>query len=43
MSKNELIKRYGLFIFSLFLSAMGVALTKQGEMGFRLFLQSPMF
>ena len=33
MSKKELIKRYGLFIFSLFLSAMGVALTKQGEMG----------
>ena len=33
MNKKELCKRYILFIVSLFLSATGVALTKQGEMG----------
>lgn len=33
MSKNEIIKRYILFIISLFFSAIGVALTKHGELG----------
>ncbi|MBQ8825150.1 MAG: YitT family protein [Ruminococcus sp.] len=33
MSKNEIIKRYVLFIISLFFSAIGVALTKHGELG----------
>ncbi len=33
MSKQEITKRYALFVFSLFLSALGVALTRQGEMG----------
>ena len=31
--KKELAKRYALFIFSLFVSAVGVALTKKGELG----------
>ncbi|MDE5763831.1 MAG: YitT family protein [Ruminococcus sp.] len=33
MNKKELLKRYILFIASLFISAMGVALTKHGELG----------
>lgn len=33
MSRNELIKRYILFIISLFFSALGVAFTKHGELG----------
>ena len=33
MSKKELIKRYVLFIVSLFFSAPGVAVTKHGELG----------
>ena len=30
---KELIKRYALFIISLFISALGVAITKKGELG----------
>lgn len=33
MKKTELIKRYILFIVSLFFVALGVAVTKKGEMG----------
>lgn len=33
MKKKELIKRYLLFIISLFISALGVAITKRGELG----------
>ena len=33
MSKNELIKRYVLFVISLFFAAIGVAFTKHGELG----------
>ncbi|MCI9369262.1 MAG: YitT family protein [Lachnospiraceae bacterium] len=33
MSKKELAKRYILFIISLFVAAMGVAITKRGELG----------
>jgi len=33
MSVKELAKRYGLFIVSLFISALGVAVTKCGELG----------
>lgn len=33
MGKKELIKRYALFIVSLFVSALGVAITKKGELG----------
>lgn len=33
MSKKELLKRYLLFIISLFFSAFGVAVTKHGELG----------
>ena len=33
MSKKELVKRYILFIISLFFSALGVAFTKKGELG----------
>lgn len=33
MSKKEYAKRYFLFIFSLFISALGVAITKKGELG----------
>lgn len=33
MSKTETAKRYVLFIVSLFFSALGVAFTKQGELG----------
>lgn len=33
MSKKELTKRYILFIISLFFSAIGVAVTKRGELG----------
>lgn len=33
MTKKETLKRYILFIISLFFSAMGVALTKHGELG----------
>ncbi len=33
MSKKELTKRYILFIISLFISALGVAVTKRGELG----------
>lgn len=33
MSKKELIKRYVLCLVSLFVSALGVALTKHGELG----------
>lgn len=32
MTKSELIKRYTLFIISLFFSALGVAFTKHGEL-----------
>lgn len=33
MSKKELFKRYILFIISLFFAALGVAVTKRGELG----------
>lgn len=33
MSKSELVKRYGLFVISLFFAALGVAFTKHGELG----------
>ena len=33
MSRKELIKRYGLFVVSLFFMGLGVALTKHGELG----------
>lgn len=33
MSKNEIRKRYVLFIVSLFFAALGVAFTKHGELG----------
>lgn len=33
MSKNEIIKRYVLFVISLFFAALGVAFTKRGELG----------
>lgn len=33
MSKKELAKRYILFIISLFISGLGVAVTKRGELG----------
>lgn len=33
MNKQELFRRYTLFIISLFFSALGVALTKHGELG----------
>lgn len=33
MNKTEIAKRYGLFIISLFFSALGVAFTKHGELG----------
>ena len=33
MSKKELIRRYSLFVLSLFISALGVAITKKGELG----------
>lgn len=33
MDKKEIFKRYGLFIISLFFSALGVAFTKHGELG----------
>lgn len=33
MSEKELAKRYTLFIISLFFSALGVAITKKGELG----------
>lgn len=33
MNKREIVKRYALFIVSLFFSAMGVALTKHGDLG----------
>jgi len=33
MRKNEIIKRYILFIFSLFFIGVGIALTKHGELG----------
>lgn len=33
MNKKDLFKRYTLFIISLFFSALGVALTKHGELG----------
>ena len=33
MSKKEIAKRYGLFVISLFFSALGVAFTKHGELG----------
>lgn len=33
MNKKELVKRYLLFIISLFFSALGVAFTKHGELG----------
>lgn len=33
MSKTEIIKRYALFVISLFFSALGVAFTKHGELG----------
>ncbi len=33
MTKNEIVKRYVLFIISLFFAAIGVAFTKHGELG----------
>ncbi len=33
MKKDEILKRYILFIISLFFSALGVAFTKHGELG----------
>lgn len=33
MSKNEIAKRYILFVISLFFAALGVAFTKHGELG----------
>lgn len=33
MSKKETVKRYVLFVISLFISALGVAFTKHGELG----------
>ena len=33
MSRKELAKRYGLFIVSLYFAALGVAVTKHGELG----------
>ncbi len=33
MSKKETAKRYVLFVISLFISALGVAFTKHGELG----------
>lgn len=33
MSKNEIAKRYLLFVISLFFAALGVAITKHGELG----------
>ncbi len=33
MNKKELCKRYILFIISLFVAALGVAVTKKGELG----------
>ena len=33
MSKKQLTKRYLLFIISLFFCAIGVAMTKRGELG----------
>lgn len=33
MTKTETVKRYGLFIISLFFSALGVAFTKHAELG----------
>lgn len=33
MTKTEIAKRYGVFIISLFFSALGVAFTKHGELG----------
>lgn len=33
MKKKEIVKRYLLFIISLFISALGVAITKRGELG----------
>lgn len=33
MCKKEILKRYLLFIFSLFFAALGVAITKHGELG----------
>lgn len=33
MSKNEIAKRYVLFVISLFFAALGVAFTKRGELG----------
>lgn len=33
MSKKEIMKRYVLFIISLFFAALGVAITKRGELG----------
>lgn len=33
MGTKELVKRYTLFIVSLFIAALGVAITKKGELG----------
>lgn len=33
MTKSETVKRYVLFIISLFFAALGVAFTKRGELG----------
>ena len=33
MSKAEILKRYILFVISLFFAALGVAFTKGGELG----------
>lgn len=33
LSKKEVLKRYILFVISLFFAAFGVAITKRGELG----------
>lgn len=33
MTKKEIVKRYLLLVISLFFSALGVAITKHGELG----------
>ena len=33
MDKKEIAKRYGLLVIGLFFAALGVALTKRGELG----------
>lgn len=42
LSKKEVLKRYILFVISLFFAAFGVAITKRGELGVRRFPLLPM-